>query len=45
MELFLLIRHCHVPVIAAVRGRALAGGCGLASICDLVLASTSARFG
>jgi len=45
MELFLLIHHCHVPVIAAVRGRALAGGCGLASVCDLVLASTSARFG
>jgi methylglutaconyl-CoA hydratase len=45
MELFLLIRECEVPVIAAVRGRALAGGCGLASACDLVLASTSARFG
>lgn len=45
MELFLLIRQCKLPVIAAVRGRALAGGCGLASACDLVLASTSARFG
>jgi methylglutaconyl-CoA hydratase len=32
-------------VIAAVTGRALAGGCGLASACDLVLASSSARFG
>jgi methylglutaconyl-CoA hydratase len=32
-------------VIAAVRGRALAGGCGLASACDLVLASANARFG
>jgi methylglutaconyl-CoA hydratase len=28
-----------------VRGKALAGGCGLASACDLVLASTNARFG
>jgi methylglutaconyl-CoA hydratase len=31
--------------VAAVRGRALAGGCGLASACDIVLASTTARFG
>ena len=45
MEMFLLIRQCEIPVIAAVRGRALAGGCGLASACDLVLASGSARFG
>ena len=45
MELFLLIRQLPVPVIAAVTGRALAGGCGLASACDLVLASASARFG
>jgi methylglutaconyl-CoA hydratase len=45
MELFMLIRHVTVPVVAAVRGRALAGGCGLASACDIVLASASARFG
>lgn len=45
MELFTVIREVSVPVVAAVRGRALAGGCGLASACDLVLASTSARFG
>jgi methylglutaconyl-CoA hydratase len=45
MELFLLIRQVHVPVVAAVTGRALAGGCGLATACDLVLASSSARFG
>lgn len=45
MELFLLIRQVKVPVIAAVRGRALAGGCGLAGACDIVLASGSARFG
>ena len=45
MELFLTIRHARLPVIAAVRGRALAGGCGLATACDIVLASESARFG
>jgi len=45
MELFELIRQVPVPVVAAVRGRALAGGCGLASACDLVLAASSARFG
>lgn len=45
LELFTLIRAVTVPVIAAVRGRALAGGCGLASACDLVLASAGARFG
>ena len=45
MELFLLIRLISVPVIAAVQGRALAGGCGLAIACDVVLASSTARFG
>ena len=45
MELFALIRHVRVPVVAAVRGRALAGGCGLATACDLVVAARSARFG
>ena len=44
-ELFALIRSVRVPVIAAVHGRALAGGCGLALACDLVVASESARFG
>jgi methylglutaconyl-CoA hydratase len=45
LELFLQIRQIRVPVIAAVKGRALAGGCGLATACDLVLASETARFG
>ena len=44
-ELFELIRKVRVPVIAAVHGRALAGGCGLAFACDLVIAARSARFG
>ena len=45
LELFSLIRELPIPVAAAVTGRALAGGCGLATACDLVLASASARFG
>ena len=45
LDLFVLIRKVPVPVVAAVHGRALAGGCGLASACDLVLATTTARFG
>jgi methylglutaconyl-CoA hydratase len=44
-ELFALVRRVRMPVVAAVRGRALAGGCGLATACDVVLASESARFG
>ena len=45
MDLFTLMRALPLPVIAAVRGRALAGGCGLASACDIVLASADARLG
>lgn len=44
-ELFSLIRKVRIPVIAAVHGRALAGGCGLATACDLVVATKTARFG
>lgn len=45
LELFSMIRKIKIPVIAAVHGRALAGGCGLATACDIVLAAKSARFG
>jgi methylglutaconyl-CoA hydratase len=44
-ELFVAMRRHPRPIIAAVRGRALAGGCGLATGCDVILASQSARFG
>ncbi len=44
-ELFTLLRKLSKPVVAMVHGRALAGGCGLATACDLVLAAESARFG
>ena len=39
------IFRCPRPVIAKVRGYALAGGCGIASACDLIIADTSATFG
>lgn len=43
-DLFLKLRRLSKPVIAAVHGRALAGGAGLASACDLVIAARSAQF-
>src|SRR5205823_8562215 len=44
-EIFLRMRRIPKPIVAVVHGRALAGGCGLATACDLVLASESAKFG
>ncbi|HXU38932.1 MAG TPA: enoyl-CoA hydratase/isomerase family protein [Blastocatellia bacterium] len=44
-ELFVDMRRHPRPIIVAVRGRALAGGCGLATACDIILAAESARFG
>jgi methylglutaconyl-CoA hydratase len=44
-NVFLEMRRHPRPIVAAVRGRALAGGCGLASACDLILAAESAQFG
>jgi methylglutaconyl-CoA hydratase len=43
-RVFTTIRQLHVPVVAAVRGRAFAGGAGLATACDLVLAHPNATF-
>lgn len=44
-EIFVRMRQVPKPIVAVVRGRALAGGCGLATACDLVLAAESAKFG
>jgi len=42
---FHTIRRMEKPVVAVVTGRAYAGGAGLATACDIVLAHEDARFG
>lgn len=44
-RVFLAIRQMSKPVVAAVQGKALAGGAGLATACDMVLAREDAIFG
>lgn len=44
-ELYLLIYGLNQVVIAQVEGHAIAGGCGLLTVCDLVYSVPAAKFG
>ena len=44
-RVFLTLRGMQKPIVAAVQGRAVAGGCGLATACDVLLARDDAQFG
>ena len=45
VRMFLALHELEMPSIAAVNGPALAGGAGLATICDFTLAAPDAKFG
>jgi methylglutaconyl-CoA hydratase len=44
-ELLCSIYNCKKPTIAMVSGYALAGGCGIATACDIIIASDNSQFG
>jgi cyclohexa-1,5-dienecarbonyl-CoA hydratase len=44
-EIFHHMRAIHAPIVAAVKGAALGGGCEVVIFCDIVLASEKAKFG
>ncbi len=44
-RLFRSIYEFRLPTIAAVNGAAIAGGCGIATLCDFTIASAEAKFG
>jgi methylglutaconyl-CoA hydratase len=44
-DMLMNVYNCSKPVIAKVKGYCLAGGCGIASACDIIVADETAKFG
>lgn len=44
-QLFIAMRRCRCIIVGAVQGNAIAGGAGLATACDIILAADDAVFG
>jgi methylglutaconyl-CoA hydratase len=44
-DMYIAMRRHPKPIVAAVQGRALGGGAGIATACDLIVAAESAQFG
>lgn len=44
-DLFIQMRRSRIIIVAAVQGNAIAGGAGLATACDIILAADNAVFG
>lgn len=44
-SLFKAMYLCNKPVIGAINGHAIAGGCGLVTLCDISIADENAKFG
>lgn len=44
-KLFKGMYECNKPILGCINGHAIAGGCGLASLCDITVAVPQAKFG
>lgn len=44
-DLFRLVERCPLPIVARVNGHAVAGGLGLVAMCDMAIATETAKFG
>jgi methylglutaconyl-CoA hydratase len=44
-KMYALIDECPLPVIGRVQGSAIGGGVGLVAVCDIVIATETAKFG